>query len=294
MRERIPRRKKLPTSAADYGYFMERYHTTIRRTPLLVNPKSDNHSFFVSTLAGIADSSLKSRKQPSVLITGAADGKMLETVVESFQRANCSKNAAITLIDVHDQPLKINTDWHSWGDKPFRLRFIKCAARQLNRRVLEKRYDAVVTDAFLTFFSQNDKAIVMKEWNRSLIPGGKVITTVAYKLPPTALTPEQLAELKGKYNLEKRRAWGYSSESASRELTEYTRAEIALENYGALGPFESIGQIAQFARRAGFEYDIVRSPNDSPLGFKIDPFRKEAWVRLILTKFVDWKKADHR
>jgi len=113
-----------------------------------------------------------------ILISGTADFSMLDILVDSF--SDYDKEIEIDILDKCLTPLKI-CDWYckevldsSFSDK------IKVNLYQTDLFVYssEKKYDIICTDAFLTRFSQETAAVVIKKWKSLLKQDGIIITTV--------------------------------------------------------------------------------------------------------------------
>lgn len=106
-----------------------------------------------------------------VLISGTADYSTLAHVLWAFDR--CQKQCHVTVLDICQSPL-ILCQWYARRQK----QRVEMAQADIFAYGPDNEFDAVVTDAFLTRFSAEERAKVIEKWARLLKPGGRVITTI--------------------------------------------------------------------------------------------------------------------
>ncbi|MEY9931318.1 hypothetical protein ABH926_005967 [Catenulispora sp. GP43] len=122
------------------------------------------------------------REAPRVLITGAADYSMLAYVLDAAQRAADMgvERPTVDVLDLCPTPLMM-CRWYAGLNKE-RIQVHEtdfCDSGQVGAlREATGGYDVIVTDAFLTRFSEEKVASVVRNWYDLLLPGGTVVTTV--------------------------------------------------------------------------------------------------------------------
>ena len=135
------------------------------------------HTRFYIEQLGLAAQTGASR----VLITGAADYSMYAHVLHAFRTAGTEPS--VTILDLCETPLML-CRWYG--------RFAEHRPEVVCGDVLEyepeSAFDVVVTDAFITRFSNVDRPRVAQAWARYLEPEGRLVTTVRLEpgLPPAS------------------------------------------------------------------------------------------------------------
>lgn len=119
------------------------------------------------------------KKSISILISGSADYSLLHLVFYAI--ADLDVTAEIDIVDLCCTPLRI-CKWYTENviKNSDNASTIQVSVYQSNITMfrLEKKYDVICTDAFLTRFSSSTTRSVVETWERLLAPTGWIITTV--------------------------------------------------------------------------------------------------------------------
>ncbi len=118
----------------------------------------------------IAVDSIRGRA-PLILICGTADYSMLAHLLWVLQER--SKQCKITVLDLCNTPL-----WLSQWYAVQKGQEIVTVAEDIMKYKPDFAFDLIVTDAFLTRFSQNERREILLRWRDILIEKGKLVTTV--------------------------------------------------------------------------------------------------------------------
>ncbi len=113
-----------------------------------------------------------------VLISGTADYGALQQIY-SATPAEKMRRLKIHVLDLCSTPLRI-CDWYARTIKqPGQAmpRLLPLEEDVLATNFPDETVDVIMTDAFLTRFSSDEKTRVVMEWRRILKPGGVVVTT---------------------------------------------------------------------------------------------------------------------
>lgn len=133
----------------------------------MVSTPTWHADFYLSNLAPAQGDSNPAR----VLISGAADYSMLAHVLWAFKRAQ--SECLVTVVDLCETPLFL-CKWYA--------KFFGASVETLPVDVMEfqpeQAFDLIVTDAFLTRFSVEERKAVVRAWRRLLREGGRAVTTV--------------------------------------------------------------------------------------------------------------------
>lgn len=115
---------------------------------------------------------MKKKNTPKVLISGTADYSLLAYVYHSSKKLK--KNAEIFVLDTCKTPLKI-CEWYA-EKQGFKITVLNMSVFDLPK--LNKQFDLICCDAFLTRFSEDDANRVVANWYNALTRKGVVVTTV--------------------------------------------------------------------------------------------------------------------
>lgn len=111
------------------------------------------------------------RKNIKILISGTADYSMLAHVLYAF--SNTDTKYEITVLDLCQTPLVL-CEWYA-GQEGKKIKTIREDILKFN---IQEHFDLIITDAFLTRFSDDEKLQVLKKWNSLLKKDGIIITTI--------------------------------------------------------------------------------------------------------------------
>ena len=121
---------------------------------------------------------IQGKKNISILISGSADYSLLHLILYAI--SDIDVTAEIDVVDLCNTPLNI-CKWYTKKiikpDKPSNIQISEYQSNITMFRV-EKKYDVICTDAFLTRFSSSTTRSVVETWGRLLAPTGWIITTV--------------------------------------------------------------------------------------------------------------------
>lgn len=107
---------------------------------------------------------------PNVLVSGTADYSMLAHSMWALDAAGT--NAQFTVLDLCETPLFLCKWYGKAVGKP-----VRTVATNLLDMDGDGQFDLIVTDAFLTRFSESDRSAVVAKWHSLLRTGGSVVTT---------------------------------------------------------------------------------------------------------------------
>lgn len=107
-----------------------------------------------------------------ILISGTADYSTLAHVIHAFELVN--KEFDVIIVDLCQTPLII-CQWYA-RSRGYKIATIQDSLTSFKGE--DFTYDAIVTDAFLTRFPQEEHAKIIERWFQLLKPGGYVFTTV--------------------------------------------------------------------------------------------------------------------
>jgi len=139
----------------------------------LVSTPTWHSSFYLDSLT----EGVRRGQKRSVLISGAADYSMLAYVIHASERIGTKWD--ITMLDLCETPLLIS-QWYAARRKAT----VQTMKEDILRFNPGDKFDCIVTDAFLTRFSDMERRKVLEAWKRLLKRTGNVITTV--RLDPSA------------------------------------------------------------------------------------------------------------
>jgi len=140
----------------------------------------DWHSKFYETTISKAATSMSQKR---ILICGTADYGMLAHVVKALGEESLD-DFELVILDSCLTPLRA-CEWYAERFN-LNIRTFQGDARDMAFR--EDRFGMIVTDAFLTRFTQPNRKQIVKEWNRVLSKGGIVVTTVRLNSEKTKIT----------------------------------------------------------------------------------------------------------
>ena len=129
-----------------------------------------------------------------VLISGTADYGALQQIY-SATPAEKMRRLKIHVLDLCSTPLRI-CDWYARTIKqPGQAmpRLLPLEEDVLATNFPDETVDVIMTDAFLTRFSSDEKTRVVMEWRRILKPGGVVVTTARIS---NGVQPDQAGTIK--------------------------------------------------------------------------------------------------
>jgi SAM-dependent methyltransferase len=153
----------------------------------VVSNPNDHEAFYQREIGALA-----SAGSADVLISGAADDAMLDHVLRAYARV--AAEPRVTVIDICATPLALCQQRADRAGVSIETR-----RGDLLDEPLQRRFDLIVTDAFLTRFAPEPRRLVLNRWHRLLRPGGRVVTTagfnpVATNGAPTRTRPAARAE----------------------------------------------------------------------------------------------------
>jgi SAM-dependent methyltransferase len=193
----------------------------------LVSTPTWHSAFYLDALSD----GVKKGQSRKIFISGSADYSMLAYVLYTYNRISAKCN--VTLLDMCETPLLLS----QWYAANMRTR-ITTVKEDILRFNSPKKFDFIVTDAFLTRFNHIDKKKLLRKWRSILKHGGRIVTTVRldpFVIPnkPKSSTAEQIQ------NFAKR----------AENLTEFWR------DFVWLSP-EEIGQLAREYAKQMISYPI--------------------------------------
>jgi SAM-dependent methyltransferase len=133
----------------------------------MVSTPTWHSKFYIDTLSELS----KKKEYKRILISGTADYSMLAHVLWGYR--NGLQPPEVTVVDLCETPLFL-CKWYA----KLVNKHIQTAASDILNFKDSKPFDLIVTDAFLTRFSDKDRLRVVDCWYNLLRSGGKVITTV--------------------------------------------------------------------------------------------------------------------
>lgn len=110
-------------------------------------------------------------KKIKILISGTADYSMLAHVLYAF--SNTETEYEITVLDLCQTPL-VMCEWYAIQEGK-KIRTIQQDILKLDK---DEYYDLIITDAFLTRFSDDGKLQILSKWHSLLKEDGIIITTI--------------------------------------------------------------------------------------------------------------------
>jgi len=108
-------------------------------------------------------------KEPAILLTGSTD----ETLVRMIH-ATCKElgiKPKITAVDICATPLAFMESYAS--EKQIELRTCKSNILDFDT---EEKFDVILTHAFMGYFNDTQRPLLIKKWQQLLIPRGSIIT----------------------------------------------------------------------------------------------------------------------
>lgn len=133
----------------------------------MVSTPTWHAKFYLDSLGQIAGDGNNHR----VLVSGTADYSMLAHILWAY--ANSSKQPDVTILDLCETPLFLC----KWYGKSVGVRVQTASADILTFQTNEP-FDLIATDAFLTRFTPEERATVVRKWHELLRSQGFVVTTV--------------------------------------------------------------------------------------------------------------------
>ncbi len=219
----------------------------------MVSTPTWHSQFYFDALRAITTT----RARPRILISGTADYSMLAHVLWVYE---ASKTAAdVVVLDLCETPLFLCR----WYAKSVSADITTVSADIFTYSPAE-RFDCIVTDAFLTRFSPEDRPRVVDKWRSLLEPStGKVITTTRIERPgPTGFvraTPAQADSFRHRAIREARK-WADFLSSSSSDIG--NRAQRYAERMASY-PIESTAELKHLFSANGFEVEAL-DPVDLP------------------------------
>lgn len=111
-----------------------------------------------------------SRKKVAILISGTADYSMLAHVLYALSIMDIEYE--VTVLDLCQTPL-ILCEWYAKQERK-KIITVQGDILKFNKK---EYFDLIITDAFITRFSDNGKLRVLEKWNNLLKKDGMIITT---------------------------------------------------------------------------------------------------------------------
>lgn len=147
------------------------YHSAWQYLRLIdmVSTPSWHEGFYKNEL----DRFLEKNDQIRILISGTADYGMLEQI---FSVNDISRIDEVMIIDLCNSPLSI-CDEYNRRRKKGKLKINKLKQDIRKTVIANETFDLILTDAFLTRFSTEDRIDIVVKWFDLLKPGGMVLTT---------------------------------------------------------------------------------------------------------------------
>lgn len=169
------------------GYMSEKsccwYHSAWQYLRLIdmVSTPSWHNDFYSGNLSKYIGGSPEGIR---ILISGTADYGMLEQI---SKLPDAKKIEEVLIIDLCSTPLQICEEYHKNHLKGV-VRFNKLRQDIRQTTIADESYDVIMTDAFLSRFSNQERISVISEWHRLLKPGGVVLTTIRIESIPEGQT----------------------------------------------------------------------------------------------------------
>ena len=141
----------------------------------LVSTPTWHERFYQKALRNI----LPSLDNARILISGTADYGMLHQIHKTNLH---DRILEVMVLDACETPLEICKYYHNYhkkickNDTNFELSVMKADIK--DNGLANDRYDILITDAFLTRFSHDERNSIISEWERLLKPNGHIITTI--------------------------------------------------------------------------------------------------------------------
>lgn len=133
----------------------------------MVSTPTWHADFYIPQLKRIADEIPQAR----ILISGTADYSTLAHVLWAFD--SVKRPCYVAVLDLCQTPL-IMCQWYARRTR----HSIETVQADILTFEPPESYDIIVTDAFLTRFSREERSRVIQRWAHLLKPGGYVVTTV--------------------------------------------------------------------------------------------------------------------
>lgn len=134
----------------------------------LVSTPTWHHEFYIESLKSLF---INKNRRINILICGTADYSMLAHVLHAF--SNSQAEPEITVLDLCQTPLVI-CEWYAIKNGK-KIRTVQHDILKFDER---SYFDLVITDAFLTRFSDDEKLEILRKWRWLLKEGGIVATTI--------------------------------------------------------------------------------------------------------------------
>ena len=138
----------------------------------LVSTPTWHSQFYFDALRTVTSSA----GRPRILISGTADYSMLAHVLWVFPTGTSPVD--VTILDMCESPLFLCR----WYSKSVDAK-VDTVSQDILRYRPTETFDCIVTDAFLTRFSPEERNDVVRQWSLLLRPGGLVITTTRIERP---------------------------------------------------------------------------------------------------------------
>lgn len=107
----------------------------------------------------------------NILVSGTADYSILALIYFVTSKKNVSPK--IWVCDICNTPLSICQSFAERNN--FSISVLQCDIKTIE---ITQRFDIITTDAFLTRFPFEEKALIIKKWSSVLTEKGKIVTTV--------------------------------------------------------------------------------------------------------------------
>ncbi|MDE2588696.1 MAG: hypothetical protein KGL95_03400, partial [Patescibacteria group bacterium] len=174
---------------------------------------------------------------PRILISGTADYSILAHVLWAFD--SIQKSCIVDVLDLCQTPL-ILCQWYAKSTK-HTINTIESSIFQYTPKEL---YDVIVTDAFLTRFSVEQRSEIIKKWSELLKPGGYVLTTVRISTNhadgKNVASPEQIKQFCQKVEDQSKRWRDFLDVSPSQMVIRAKKYADTMVSYSVQNPEEIV------------------------------------------------------
>ncbi len=213
----------------------------------LVSDPSVHQQFFIDAFNSLVNEGNFSR----ILVSGAVDFSMLETVLQAYKDQN--EIADITAVDICQTPLELTH--HYARQQNINIQTI---TSNILDYFTEKKFDVICTHAFMGNFDQSSRQSLINRWASLLRVGGKVITI--QRIRP---------------DFTKKKAY-FSTNQATVFIDEVYLRAVAKESMFELNP-KKIQQLAATYTKRFYSYPVTSDAELKTMflkaGFKFDKFK---------------------
>lgn len=248
------------------------YHSAWQYLRILnmVSTPSWHATFYRTELRNL----ISSRRGGKTIITGAADYSMLAYVIQAMEESHLK--GEIVVLDKCPTPL-LACRWYA-KRQGYEIAVVQRDVLS-DLPTLQQKFDLVCTDAFLTRFTEKQAVDVAASWNKLLVKGGKLITTVRIHTGSMTSQEKEMAVLnfRRKAILGARRWYPFIGKSPEEigQMAEVYARKITSENLGGQQ------QIAKVIQDRGFSIT-----SSTPI--KTDgEFQPTHYLRMVCVKTVE-------